>query len=225
MTQTFSFRDVEKLSAYLDGQLKPSEVARLEARLQTDPDFASVLQNLRQTRGILRQLPQRRAPRNFRLTPKMVGQKMPMPRAYPIFNYATALATLLLFLTFATNFMAPRLVRTAATVPYGIGGGGGGCDTGCGEPELAMEAAPEAPAAEEPPRAQATKIPDSAEKSAQDEANAQADALEAAKTPESPVSPVDSASQIILAGIAILSALIAFTIRYITIRKWRAKAK
>ena len=224
MTQTPSFRDVEKLSAYLDGQLNPSEIARLEARLQTDPELASILQNLRQARGILRQLPQRRAPRNFRLTPKMVGQKLPMPRAYPIFNYATALATLLLFLTFATNFMAPRLVRTAATVPYGVGGGGG-CDTGCSESELAMEAAPEAPAAEELPRAQATMMPDSAEKSAQDEANAQADALETAKAPEGSVSPVDSASQIILAGIAILSALIAFTIRFITIRKWRTKAK
>jgi anti-sigma factor RsiW len=140
MTQTPSFRDVEKLSAYLDGQLKPSEVARLEARLQTDPQLASILQDLRQTRSLLRQLPQRRAPRNFTLTPKMVGQKPPLPRTYPVFRFATVLATLLLFFTFATNFMAPRLVRTAAPYPYGIGGGGGGD----AEPELQMQSAPEA---------------------------------------------------------------------------------
>ena len=153
MTQTLSFRDVEKLSAYLDGQLKPSEIARLEARLQTDPQLASILKEMRQARGILRQLPQRRAPRNFTLTPKMVGTKPPMPRTYPVFRLASALATLLLFFTFATNFMAPRMVRTA--VPYGMGGYGGGSGGGCGdedscgEPELAMEATLEEPAAPE----------------------------------------------------------------------------
>jgi anti-sigma factor RsiW len=149
MTQTPSFRDVEKLSAYLDGQLKPSEVARLESRLQTEPELASILRDLRQAQGLLRQLPQRRAPRNFTLTPQMVGQKPPLPRTYPVFRFATVLATLFLFLTFATNFMAPRLVRTAAPYPYGIGGGGEA------EPEMQMETAPEesvAPAAptEEP---------------------------------------------------------------------------
>jgi hypothetical protein len=138
MTQTPSFRDAEKLSAYLDGQLKPSEAARLESRLQTDPQLASILQDLRQTRSLLRRLPQRRAPRNFTLTPKMVGQKPPLPRTYPVFRFATVLATLLLFFTFATNFMAPRLVRTAAPYPYGIGGGGGG--GGDAEPEMQMEA-------------------------------------------------------------------------------------
>lgn len=159
MTQTPSFRDVEKLSAYLDGQLKPSEVARLESRLQTEPELASILQDLRQTRGLLRQLPQRRAPRNFTLTPKMVGQKPPLPRTYPVFRFATVLATLLLFFTFATNFMAPRLERMAAPYPYGIGGGGGGGDA---EPEMQMEAAPEAPLAPD-------ESPQPAEESAMEE--------------------------------------------------------
>ena len=143
MTQTPSFRDVEKLSAYLDGQLKPSEIARLESRLKSDPDLASILKELRQARSILRQLPQRRAPRNFTLTLKMVGQKPPLPRSYPVFRLATVLATLLFFFTFVTNFMAPRLVRTAAPYPYGIGGGGGGGP----ETELQLEAAPTEPAA------------------------------------------------------------------------------
>jgi hypothetical protein len=142
MTKSPSFRDVEKLSAYLDGQLKPSETARLESRIQSDPELASILKDLRQARSLLRQLPQRRAPRNFTLTPKMVGQKPPLPRAYPVFRFATVLATLLLFFTFATNFMAPRLARPAAPLAYGMGGGGGG-----GAPELSAEAATEAPAA------------------------------------------------------------------------------
>jgi anti-sigma factor RsiW len=270
MTQTPSFRDVEKLSAYLDGQLKPSEVARLESRLQTEPELASILRDLRQARGLLRQLPQRRAPRNFTLTPKMVGQKPPLPRTYPVFRFATVLATLFLFLTFATNFMAPRLVRTAAPYPYGIGGGGGGE----AEPEMQMESAPEesaapaepteepapmeapaeepamgeaapseeepaapelptpaptimAPSADESARAEPTVVP--SEKSGVQQAPtsetfAQQAPQEAQPTqPAAP--PISTTVQIVLAGIAIASGLIALLLRYTAIRKWRAKAK
>ena len=263
MTPTPSFRDVEKLSAYLDGQLKPSEIARLEARLQTDPELASALKNLREARGVLRSLPQRRAPRNFTLTPKMVGEKPPMPRSYPVFRFATVLATLLLFFTFATNFMAPRLARTAAPVPYGIGGGGGGGDA---ESEMALETAPqelpeaefskeagaepalEAPAPAEgepaptmmptPPAlaeeesaaedsmcAEATSQPNIVEKAGPGEAYAQDTPDPDAATQARPAPPVGITLQLILAGIAILSAIIALSLRYTTIRKWRAKAK
>ena len=241
MTQTPSFRDVEKLSAYLDGQLKPSEIARLESRLQSDPELASVLKDLRQSRNILRQLPQRRAPRNFILTPKMVGQKPPLPRSYPVFRFATVLATLLLFFTFATNFMAPRLTRTAAPAAYGIGGYGGG---GGGESELSSEAAPaatEAPAEAPAPaptltapttndNAHIEATPQASEKSgiqqvptnetlAQQAAPVQTPQAKPAKT------PINATWQIVLAGIAIVSGLTAFILRYSAIRKWRTKAK
>jgi hypothetical protein len=221
MTQNSSFHDVEKLSAYLDGQLKPSETARLESRLQSNPELASILNDLRQARGILRQLPQRRAPRNFTLTPKMVGQKPPMPRTYPVFRFATALATLLLFFTFATNFMAPRLERTA--VPYGIGGYGGGGGGGDAESELAME---EAPTADDSARLEPTTQPNGMEKSAPGETYAQqitpeviGDDFDEHKPPISPN------IIIVLAGIALLSGVIALLLRYAAIRKWRAKAK
>jgi hypothetical protein len=282
MTPTPSFRDVKKLSAYLDGQLKPSEVTRLEARLQTDPELASILEDLREARSVLRQLPQRRVPRNFTLTPKMVGLKPPMPRTYPVFRFATVLATLLLFFTFATNFMAPRLTYTAQSVPHEIVGE-------AAEPELAMEAAPQdlaepveapapaeepaeepvmeeaealeapasvegeptepaepaAPAAEEPAplepspaptegaakagdstRAEPTLQPNGMEKSAPGEYFAQ----EVPPEPDAvvqvqPAPPIGIAWQIVLAGIAITSGLIAFILRYTAVRKWRAKAK
>ncbi len=138
-----NFRDVEKLSAYLDGQLKDSEAARLETRLKTNSDLASLLEELRQSRAILRKLPQRRAPRNFTLTPKMVRQRPPLPRAYPYFRFATALATFLLIFSFAANLAAPGLRRMAASPGYlyGIGGGGGGGGD-AEEPEMAMESAP-----------------------------------------------------------------------------------
>lgn len=121
-----NFRDVELLSAYLDGQLNPSDSARLESRLSSDPQLRAVMDDLRAARGLLRQLPQRRAPRNFTLTPRMTGLKTPEPRAYPAFRLATALATLLLLATFAVNGFAPLAARSLAAVPapaYGIGGG------------------------------------------------------------------------------------------------------
>src|SRR5512141_1808469 len=116
-------RDLELLSSYLDGQLKPSDSARLEARLSTDPGLRAVLDDLRSARGLLRRLPLRKAPRNFTLTPKMVGKNPPLPRAYPAFRFVTALASLLLFISFGLNFLRPQLATVQS--PFGMGGGGG----------------------------------------------------------------------------------------------------
>ncbi len=102
-----SFRDVEQLSAYLDGQLSLAERARLESRLETDPNLSTALEDLRATRATLRRTPQRRAPRNFTLTHKMAGIKPPLPRAVPVFRLASVVATILLFFTFAGNLVTP----------------------------------------------------------------------------------------------------------------------
>src|SRR5512142_1611304 len=121
-----NFRDVELLSAYLDGQLNPSETSRLETRLSTDQNLRTALEELRGTRTLLRRLPQRRAPRSFRLTPKMAGIRPPEPRAYPAFRFATALAAFLFVAAVALNafvpFAASRMAPAAAPV-YGMGGG------------------------------------------------------------------------------------------------------
>src|SRR5215510_9926515 len=117
-------RDLELLSSYLDGQLKPSDSARLEARLSREPSLRAVLDDLRSARGLLRQLPLRKAPRNFTLTPKMVGKNPPLPRAYPAFRFVSALATILLFFTLGLNFLAPQIAPQAPL--YGMGGGGAG---------------------------------------------------------------------------------------------------
>src|ERR1051325_10456028 len=102
-------RDIELLSSYLDGQLKQSDSARLEARLSSDPNLRAVLNDLRGARSLLRQLPLRKAPRNFTLTPKMVGKNPPLPRTYPAFRFVSALATILLFFTLGLNFLAPQM--------------------------------------------------------------------------------------------------------------------
>src|SRR4030095_12639101 len=97
--------------SYLDGQLNPSDISRLETRLKTDPQLASVLNDLRATRTLLRKLPSRKAPRNFTLTRKMVGQNPPLPRAYPLFRFATALATLLFVFSFGLNSFGRQLAN------------------------------------------------------------------------------------------------------------------
>lgn len=133
-----NFRDVELLSAYLDGQLSPSDSIRLESRLNSDLQLKTILDDLRSARGLLRQLPQRSIPRNFTLTPKMSGLKAPVPRVYPSLRLATVLAALVFILTFTVNGFAPLAAShlTAAPAPaYGLGGGGGGGCDNCGPSE------------------------------------------------------------------------------------------
>src|SRR5512145_811167 len=115
-------RDLELLSSYLDGQLSSADATRLEARLLVEPDLRSVLRDLRSARSMLRQLPMRKAPRSFRLTPKMVGKNPPLPRVYPAFRFTSALATLMLFITLGLNFIRPQLAT--AQPAFGMGGGG-----------------------------------------------------------------------------------------------------
>lgn len=157
-----NFRDVELLSEYLDGRLKPSDAARVEARLSTDPALKATFEDLRATRTLLRRLPQRRAPRSFRLTPKMAGVRPPEPRSYPAFRFATALAAFLFVAAVALNAFTPfaaRHLAPAAAPAYGMGGGGGGPIGGGDEtleaPQAAAPAATQAPAATEEPTLQA----------------------------------------------------------------------
>jgi hypothetical protein len=152
------FRDIELLSSYLDGQLSPSDSARLESRLNSDPALASAYNDLRAARNVLRRLPARKAPRNFTLTRKMVGAQPPMPRSYSFFRFSSALATLLLVVTFAFNMMGSLMSSLSfgagapAAAPYGAGGGGG--------PDTAFqEAATEAPATTEEPAVEMAPLP------------------------------------------------------------------
>ena len=140
-----NFRDIELLSSYLDGQLSPSESARLESRLSSDPELASAFNDLRAARGILRKLPARKAPRNFTLTRQMVGLKPPLPRSYSFFRLSTAFASILFALTFAANALSGvPLIGDSYGGGFGMGGGGGG------GPAESAPAPAEAPAAAEP---------------------------------------------------------------------------
>ncbi|NIS81371.1 MAG: hypothetical protein GTO14_14470, partial [Anaerolineales bacterium] len=83
-------RELERLSAYLDGALSRKEAARLEARLQDEPELRAALEELRETVWLLRSVPELKPPRRFALSPEMVGVRE-RPRAYPRLQLATAL--------------------------------------------------------------------------------------------------------------------------------------
>ena len=142
---TPSFRDVEQLSASLDGQLSQAEKTRLEARIQLDPALSAALVDLRQARAILRRTPKRRLPRNFTLTPKMAGIRPPVPRLVPAFSWASAVAMLLFVCTLGTNLLGRLSFGAAAPLmaaaPSGMGGGVGGGPAAT-QPPAGMETLP-----------------------------------------------------------------------------------
>lgn len=228
-----NFSDVELLSAYLDGQISPSDSTRLESRLASDPELAATLQALRESRGLLRQLPKRRAPRNFTLTYAMVGKKPPLPRSYPVFRFATALATLLFVFSFAAN----RLGQIAASAPqpgYGMGGGGAPEE----RPQSGGGGAPEEPMLESVPAA--TEAPTEPEMSMLAPTATPEPAADASRAAEEPPaakysgeaygglipapSPFLSSMWVITFGIiALLGAASMFLIQRLAAKKWRAK--
>ncbi len=235
-----NFHEIELLSSYLDGQLNANESKRLETRLASDPELASVLSELRATRSILRKLPARKAPRNFTLTRKMVGLKPPLPRTYPIFRFSTAFATILLVLTFAANSFGSLMGGAAApaAVMGGYGGGpgsGGGCDTCAEEPALQAAAATEAPAAAEAPAvesAPAEMLPAPTLDGTLREIEPAADSMQtpkegAAESELQNQAPVKSEAvipivwQAVLLGIILLSILGMWLIRKSAAQKWQ----
>src|SRR3990170_5186550 len=114
MVMRISERDLEVLSNYLDGQLTAGERARLEARLQTELELRAVLEQIRQTRAAVRNLPFLRAPRNYTLTPKMVGERKQSPRIYPVLRLASALASFLFILALIGDLVTVLSPGTAS---------------------------------------------------------------------------------------------------------------
>jgi hypothetical protein len=137
------FRDAEALSAYLDHQLSDFEAARIEKRLAADADLRAVLNDLRLARGLVRQTPRRRAPRDFTLRATDQRVTAPQPRAVPMLRLAGALASMLFVAAAAANALSPLDARTLTEAPapaFGVGGGGGPGEAEPPEESLALSA-------------------------------------------------------------------------------------
>jgi hypothetical protein len=110
-------RDLEGLSAYVDGQLTPAEAAALERRLEHDSQLRGALQELRQTVSLLRSLPSVPLPRSFALTPEAIGRR-PV-RWYPVLQLGTALAGLAFVVVIGFDALAQNQPGLAARVLSG----------------------------------------------------------------------------------------------------------
>ena len=135
----------EMLSAYIDGELTPEEWARVERHLAQCEACARNLRTLRQTVGLLRQLPTVPVPRSFVLRP--APRPVRAGRAYTYLRAATALAAALLVVALAGDLLLTGLApaRRAApppTVPV--------MEKRAAE-EIAVEVAPQAFKAATPP--------------------------------------------------------------------------
>jgi hypothetical protein len=120
MRAQISNRDYEQISAYLDGQLSSNEQRKLEERLRTRPELQTILDDLKRTKALLRMAPHRRAPRNFLLTPAMVGQQK-AKRAqstflnlFPVLSFTSALAILALVVSVVFELLPGSSASMAA---------------------------------------------------------------------------------------------------------------
>ncbi len=92
-------KDWQLLSEFLDGQLSEREQARLEQRLNKQPELQTALDDMRQMRSVLRAVPRRKVPHNFTLTHAMVAEQQQTSRFLrwiPALSLSSALATLIL---------------------------------------------------------------------------------------------------------------------------------
>jgi hypothetical protein len=184
----------------------------------------------------------RKAPRNFTLTPKMVGKNPPLPRSYPAFRFVSALATLMLFFTLGLNFVVPQMASQSPA--FGMGGGGAPEVFSAEEaPAVPEESAAEAPAATEAPAEepaiQMVPLPTetlSTTDSAREietpmgkdgfvgDAPAQDQSQVENEVPEQVSPPIPPTWQIVLAVIALLSALIMVMMRRMATDRWRRRS-
>ncbi|GMR09582.1 MAG: hypothetical protein BMS9Abin28_0401 [Anaerolineae bacterium] len=106
-------RDLERLSAFLDGELSPAEAEKLVARLATDKQLNGTLEALRATAEAVGSLPEVSTPRSFALTEEMVRPR----RAYPVLQLSTAVAALGFVLVIGADLLLSSSGSRALDVP------------------------------------------------------------------------------------------------------------
>jgi anti-sigma factor RsiW len=109
--------DLERLSAYIDGELSQADVAELEARLSSDPDLRRALLELRSVVNAARSIPAKRLPRSFILSPEMVSARRGI--RFPVLQLASALSALAFVVLFSVDLMGTPASVQRAIQPAG----------------------------------------------------------------------------------------------------------
>lgn len=210
-------RDVETLSAYLDGQLSPTDSARLDSRLKSDESLRSLMEDLRLARTVLHRLPHRRAPRRFTLRPMNPKLKAPEPQVYPVLRFAGVLASFLFLASFAINALSPSATRQLATASAPMLGG----DLGAAEAGTSPAQGLAQPFAAVAPNATKTEMP-AARALAAPTAEAPVQAAPKSLPPHN-AAPIPAVWQLILGSAAVLLVGIAWFVRQNSIRNFRSR--
>jgi len=122
MTKPLPPRDLETLSAYLDGQLSPRHIHKLESRLKREPNLQRAFVELQQTRLALRSIPRVHAPRNFTLTPEMArgraGKQATAWRGFQTMRLVAVAASVMFAVIFAGDLLlGGRIQSETALAP------------------------------------------------------------------------------------------------------------
>ncbi len=117
-------QDFDRLSAYIDHQLSPSEKAVLEHRLAHEPELRAALTELRLTVKAVRSLPMVKPPRSFTLTAAQAGLPVggrPQRRGslFGTLRLAATMSALALALVVGGDFAASRGAFGPAAMPAG----------------------------------------------------------------------------------------------------------
>jgi hypothetical protein len=108
-------KELEQLSAYLDGQLNETEKKQIETRLAQEPELREAYEGLRKTKLLFSRIRRVRAPRSFALTPEMVQVRKPKRSFTTSLRWATSLAAILLVVVFGAEIFLgnPFMARSA----------------------------------------------------------------------------------------------------------------
>ncbi len=120
-----SSRELQFLSAYLDGELSKKDQKRVERLLSDHPAAGPSLEKLQHTKSILKLLPVKKVPRNFTITAEEVERSL-IPSLAGVLRYASAVSAVLLVVVLAFDFIFPYplavselgLARSAAETTF-----------------------------------------------------------------------------------------------------------
>ena len=117
MKAQLSSKDLIQISAYLDGELSEREKTKFEKRLQTEDNLKLALQDLHQTKQLIRKLPPKKAPYNFTITQSMAESlSNPFKQLIRVFSYTSAASFLVAIVLFFMN-LTPNLMNMSAAAP------------------------------------------------------------------------------------------------------------
>ena len=114
MSERQRVRELEQLSAFLDGELNEVEQKQIESRLASEAELHEMYEGLRKTKLLFSRLRRVRAPRSFALTPEMVKVRKPKRPFFTSIRWATSVAAILLVVVFGAEYLLGNILAASA---------------------------------------------------------------------------------------------------------------